>query len=101
MREDAEAEADALLGDEERWMFWGELAHPVLVGLLLTRDRRGVQNREVRQWARARDAGPALEASAGDPQLRLLIEAALQQSAAELSGLWATVNAAIPRLPGT
>ena len=100
MRNEAEAEADALLGDEERTTFWRPLAHPVLVGLLLARDRRGLENRHVRDWARARDLGPALEASADDPLLRLSIDAVLEGPAEELSGMWATINAAIRRLPG-
>jgi hypothetical protein len=61
MREGAEAEADALLGEEERWTYWGVLARPILAGLLLARDRRGLQNHHVFDWARAHDAEPALE----------------------------------------
>ena len=101
MREEAEAEADTLLGEEERWTYWGVLARPVLAGLLLARDRGGLQNHHVFDWARARDAGPALEASADDPQLRLFIDTTLQAPAEELSGMWAVVNAAVRRLPGT
>ena len=54
-----------------------------------------------RLWARALDAGPSLEASADDPELRLFIDTTLQAPAEELSGIWALLNAAVRRLPGT
>ena len=51
--------------------------------------------------ATERDAGSALEASADDPELRLFIDTTLQAPAEELSGIWALLNAAVRRLPGT